>query len=98
LHVSARASHGVIIPPIVCQDKNVELAAPLMRFTSVPFGWGPAAYLTLRMFPRALELVKGNPQDVIFFVPPTHPGVCFSNHGYPGLIPTSSIMQAATWK
>jgi hypothetical protein len=56
--------HGVIIPPRVCQDKNVELEIPLMRFTRVPFGWGPEDYLTLRMFARALELVKGNPQDM----------------------------------
>jgi hypothetical protein len=64
LHVSERAYHGVIIPPRVCQDKNVELATPLVRFTRVPFGWGPAAYLTLRMFARALELVKVNLQDM----------------------------------
>jgi hypothetical protein len=54
LHVIERAYHGVIIPPRVCQDKNVELATPLMCFTRVPFGWGPAAYLNLRMFARAL--------------------------------------------
>jgi hypothetical protein len=35
-----------------------------MCFTRVPFGRGPAAYLTLRMFARALKLVKGNPQDM----------------------------------
>jgi hypothetical protein len=64
LHVSERAYHGVIIPPRVWQDKNVELSTHLMRFTRFPFGWGAAAYLTLRMFARALELVNGNPQDM----------------------------------
>ena len=54
LHISQRAYHGVIVPPRVCQNNNVKLATHLMRFTRVPFGWVPAAYLTLRMFERAL--------------------------------------------
>jgi hypothetical protein len=54
LHVSECAYHGVIIPPRVCQDKNVELATHLTRFTRVPFGWVPTASLTLRMFARPL--------------------------------------------
>ena len=33
-----------------------------MRFTRVPFGWGPADYLALIMSARALELVKGTPK------------------------------------
>jgi hypothetical protein len=54
LHISDRAYNGVVIPPRVCQDKKFELSTPLMRLTRVPFGWGPAAYFTLRMFARAL--------------------------------------------
>ena len=54
LHINESVYHGVIIPPRVCQKKNVELATPLMCFTRVPFGWSPADYLALRMFTRSL--------------------------------------------
>ena len=64
LHISERAYHGVIIPSRVCKNKNFELATPLICFTRVPFGWGHAAYLAFRMFARALELNKGNPNNM----------------------------------
>ena len=64
IHTSERVYHGVSIPPRLCQNNDSELGTPLMSFTIVPFGWGTADYLTLIMFTRALELVKGNPKNV----------------------------------
>jgi hypothetical protein len=58
LHVSERAYHGVIIPPRVCQDNNVELATPLMRFTRVHFGWGLHYTVYLLRFNMLIMRIK----------------------------------------